>query len=121
PFDLLAGADLNGDRHSTNDRPLGAGRNTGLGPDYTDFDLRITRGFKMGERANLQIVAEGFNLFNHVNYSSVNNVVGPTVTGSTFNVHGFAVDPTNTSLAVPLAFTSAYPMRQIQLGLRIAF
>ena len=121
PFDLLAGADLNGDRHSTNDRPLGAGRNTGLGPDYTDFDMRITRSFKMGERANLQILAEGFNLFNHVNFASVNNVVGPTVVGNTFNVHGVAVDPTNTSLATPLAFTSAFPMRQIQLGVRIGF
>jgi hypothetical protein len=117
PFDLLAGADLNGDRHSTNDRPIGAARNTGLGPAYTDFDMRITRRFKMGDRADLQLLAEGFNLANHVNYASVNNIVGPRVIGSTFNVSG-----TNTvSPSTPLGFTSAFPMRQLQLGIRIGF
>ncbi len=38
PFDLLAGTDVNGDRHSTNDRPIGVARNTGQGPDTLDFD-----------------------------------------------------------------------------------
>jgi Carboxypeptidase regulatory-like domain/TonB dependent receptor-like, beta-barrel len=117
PFNLLAGADLNGDRHSTNDRPIGAARNTGLGPDFTDFDMRISRRFKMGERASLQLLAEGFNLANHVNFASVNNIVGPTVTGTTFNVSGnSALSP-----STPLAFTSAFPMRQLQFGLRIGF
>jgi len=126
PFDLLAGADVNGDNHSTNDRPIGAARNTGLGPDYIDFDMRISRSFKMGERANLQLMAEGFNLFNRTNFASVNNVVGPnfglpTAAGgagaTTFNVSG------NSSLlpSQPLGFTSAYPMRQLQLGIRIGF
>jgi hypothetical protein len=117
----LAGADVNGDRHSTNDRPIGAARNTGLGPDYMDFDMRITRRFKMGDRADLQVLAEGFNLANRTNYASVNNLVGTKVVGSTFNVHGFAADPANTSLATPLIFTSAFPMRQLQLGIRIGF
>jgi hypothetical protein len=76
PFNLLAGSDVNGDRHSTNDRPVGAARNTGQGPDFTTFDMRITRRFKMGERANLQLLAEGFNLLNRTNYASVNNIAG---------------------------------------------
>ena len=121
PFNLLAGADVNGDRHSTNDRPVGAARNTGLGPNYTDFDMRITRRFKMGDRANLQLLAEGFNLANKTNYASVNNIVGASIQGTTFNVKGKAVDPAVSSIAQPLAFTSAFPMRQLQLGLRIAF
>jgi hypothetical protein len=126
PFDLLAGADVNGDNHSTNDRPIGAARNTGQGPDFMDFDMRISRRFKMGERANLQLLAEGFNLFNRTNYASVNNVVGPNfglptkLGGSgatTFNVSGSAA----LSPSTPLGFTSAFPMRQFQLGLRIGF
>ena len=121
PFDLLAGADVNGDNHSTNDRPIGATRNTGLGPDYMDFDMRITRRFKMGDRADLQLLAEGFNLANRTNYASVNNVVGPSFGlqqgFTTFNVSG-----TNTvSPSTPLGFTSAFPMRQLQLGIRIGF
>jgi hypothetical protein len=126
PFDLLAGADVNGDNHSTNDRPIGAGRNTGLGPDFIDFDMRITRRFKIGEKASLQLLAEGFNLFNRTNFASVNNVVGPSFglptalggTGATtFNVSGnSAANP-----STPLGFTSAFPMRQLQLGVRIGF
>jgi hypothetical protein len=126
PFDLLAGADVNGDNHSTNDRPIGAGRNTGLGPDFIDFDMRITRRFKMGEKASLQLLAEGFNLFNRTNFASVNNVVGPNFglpkdlggTGATtFNVSGSSAFNPST----PLGFTSAFPMRQLQLGVRIGF
>jgi hypothetical protein len=127
PFDLLAGTDVNGDRHSTNDRPIGAARNTGMGPDYMDFDMRISRRFKMGDRANLQVLAEGFNLANRTNFASVNNVVGPNfglpvAEGgqpgfTTFNVSGSASRPAS----APLAFTSAFPMRQLQLGIRIGF
>ena len=126
PFNLLAGADVNGDRHSTNDRPIGAGRNTGLGPDYADFDMRLSRMFKFGERAGLQLVAEGFNILNRTNYASVNNIVGPnfglpvTAGGAgsmTFNVKGTSgVTPSQ-----PLGFTSAFPKREIQLGLRLTF
>jgi hypothetical protein len=127
PFNLLAGTDVNGDRHSTNDRPIGAARNTGLGPDFVDFDMRISRRFKMGERANLQLLAEGFNLANRTNFASVNNEVGPNFGRpvsaggqpgfTTFNVSGSASRPAS----APLAFTSAFPMRQLQFGVRIGF
>lgn len=126
PFNLLAGSDVNGDRHSTNDRPIGAGRNTGLGPSYAAFDMRLSRLFKLGEKANLQLIAEGFNIANHTNFASVNNVVGlgyglPTAIGgagaTTFRVSGTsAVGPSQ-----PLGFTSALPKREIQLGVRLSF
>jgi hypothetical protein len=116
PFNLLAGADVNSDGHFTNDRPPGAGRNTGLGPSFTDFDLRLSRAFKLGEKASLMFTAEGFNLANHTNYSSVNNVVGPDFSAP-FNVHGNA----NLYPNQPLAFTAAFPARQIQLGVRLSF
>jgi hypothetical protein len=127
PFDLLAGADVNGDNHSTNDRPIGAARNTGLGPDFIDFDMRISRRFKMGERANVQFLAEGFNLFNRTNFASVNNVVGPNfglpvAQGGTPNFKSFNVSGNSSLLpSNPLGFTSAYPMRQLQLGIRFGF
>ncbi len=126
PFNLLAGADVNGDRHSTNDRPIGAGRNTGLGPSYADFDMRLSRRFKLGEKAALQLMAEGFNILNRTNFASANNVVGPSfglpltaggAGSTTFNVKGTsAVLPSK-----PLGFTSAFPKREIQLGLRLTF
>jgi Carboxypeptidase regulatory-like domain/TonB dependent receptor len=130
PFNLLAGGEVNGDNHTTNERPIGAPRDTGLGPDYVDFDGRLTWLHKIGEQASVQFTAEGFNIANRTNFASVNNEVSPlfglTPGFTTFNVYG--IRP-GTSLAsggvatpsTPLAFTSAFPMREIQLGLRFSF
>ena len=88
--------------------------------------MRLSRVFKIREKANLQLLAEGFNLFNRTNYASVNNQVGPSfglplAAGgqgfTTFKVQGTsALSPSQ-----PLGFTSALPKRQIQLGVRFSF
>jgi hypothetical protein len=116
PFNLLAGADINGDGHFTNDRPPGSPRNSGIGPNYADFDARLSRAFKFGDRYSLRFVAEGFNILNRTNYGSVNNIVGSDF-GPPFNVHGTA----SLSPSQSLGFTSALPKREIQLGARFAF
>ncbi len=126
PFNLLAGEAVNGDNHPTDGRPIGANRNTGLGPNYADFDLRLSRTFPVREKVKLQLLAEGFNLFNRTNYASVNDEVSPTfglpvADGgegfTTFKVHGSAA----LSPSQPLGFTSALPMRQIQLSIRLTY
>jgi len=131
PFNLLAGGEVNGNNHTTNERPIGAGRDTGLGPSFTNFDMRLSWHHKIGEKAKLQLTAEGFNIANHTNFASVNNEVNPLfgigapcpiagtcATGNTtFNVHGSAA----LSPSTPLGFTSAFPKRQIQLGVRLSF
>ncbi len=81
PFNLLAGADVNGDRHSTNDRPIGVARNTGLGPDFFSFDMRLSRRIKLGERSDLQFLAEGFNLANRTNYRQRKQHCGSSLPG----------------------------------------
>jgi len=121
PFNLLSGTATNGDGHPTIGRPIGAPRNTGLGPNYADFDLRLSWKYKLGEKSAIQFTAESFNLFNRTNYASVNNEVSPffgLLPGfTTFNVHGSAA----LSPSTPLGFTSAFPKRQIQLGIRFMF
>ena len=133
PFNLLSGEPTNGDNHPTNGRPVGVPRNTGLGPNYTSFDARISWHHRVGEKSTLLITAEGFNIANRTNYGSVNNQVGPLFaispdlggSGSkTFNVHGIAPGTKNgvtVSSSTPLAFTSDFPKREIQLGLRLSF
>ena len=121
PFNLLAGGEVNGNNHTTNERPIGAGRDTGLGPDYVNLDMRLTWQHRVAEKVRLQLTAESFNIANHTNFASVNNEVGP-VFGlapgfSTFNVHGSAA----LSPSQPLGFTSAFPKREVQLGLRLSF
>jgi Carboxypeptidase regulatory-like domain/TonB dependent receptor len=121
PFNLLAGGQVNGNNHITNERPIGSPRDTGLGPDYVDFDARLTWQHKVGEHASLLLTAEGFNIANHTNYASVNNEVSPLFGFqpgfTTFNVHGSAA----LSPSTPLGFTSALPKREIQLGCRLNF
>ena len=99
PFNVLAGSDLNGDSNN-NDRPLNLGRNTGRGFDFSSFDLRLSRRFQMTERLNLELLAEGFNLFNRANYTVPNN----TMTSATFGKPTATFDP-----------------RQIQFGFRLNF
>ena len=109
PFNLLAGGEVNGNNHITNERPIGSPRDTGLGPNYIDFDMRLSWQHKIGERATLQLTAEGFNIANRTNYASVNNEVSPlfglTPGFTTFNVHGSAA----LSPSTPLGFTSDLP------------
>jgi hypothetical protein len=104
PFNLLSGEATNGDNHPTNGRPIGAPRNSGLGPNYMGLDMRLGWRRKLGE----------------------NNEVGPlfampTALGgggsTTFNVHGSAAIPPSQ----PLGFTSAFPKRELQLGVRLDF
>jgi hypothetical protein len=121
PFNLLAGGEVNGNNHTTNERPIGAGRDTGHGPDYINFDMRLSWQHKVGEKTKLQLTAEGFNIANHTNFASVNNEVGPlfglTPGFTTFHVQGSrALSPSQ-----PLGFTSVFPKREIQLGLRLTF
>jgi hypothetical protein len=130
PFNLLAGGEVNGDGHTTNERPIGAPRDTGLGPNYVDFDARLAWQHKLGETANLEFTAEGFNVANRTNFASVNDEVGPLFGFApgftTFNVHGLrpgsALSGGGTvTSSTPLAFTSAFPRREVQLGLRFSF
>jgi hypothetical protein len=116
PFNLLAGTNVNNDRHSTNDRPPGVGRNTGVGPDLATFDMRLSRQFKMTEKTTVQFMAEGFNIFNRTNFASVNNTVGADFTPP-FNVSGTQ----SRTPSQPLGFTSALARRQLQFGLRLNF
>jgi len=116
PFNLYAGADVNGDRTDFADRPPGVGRNTGIGPNYADLDLRLSRRIRLSEKADLQLTAEAFNVANRTNYATINDEVGASF-APPFNPHGSA----KLLPSEPLGFTSAFPKREIQLGARFSF
>ncbi len=125
PFNLLAGIDVNADRSSNGDRPLlvtngvtfgSIPRNIGTGPSFQTFDVRLTRAIGFSETVRLELTAEAFNLFNRLNYASVNNTVGSTFP-TTQDVRGIeGLGP-----STPLGFTSAFDARRIQLGAKLRF
>ncbi|MGH9946444.1 MAG: carboxypeptidase regulatory-like domain-containing protein [Pyrinomonadaceae bacterium] len=125
PFNLLAGADINGDRSTNGDRPLlllngvqtgPIGRNIGEGPSFATVDMRLTRKIPFNERISLDLTIEAFNLLNRLNFASVNNTVGPTFDRTT-DIRGRS----DVSPSTPLGFTSAFDSRRIQLGAKFRF
>jgi hypothetical protein len=120
PFNILADStDINGDRHYTNDRPLGISRNTGIGPDFFTWDMRLSKDIHINERMSLTLTAESFNLLNRTNYSGVNNEV-PTLNGFA-NIPAHPQGIVSFLPSTPLAFTSDFNRRQFQLGGRFTF
>ncbi len=124
PFNLqLGGAvDANGDGRSQTDRPGSLGRNTGIGESIYTFDARLSRRFRFGERRSLELIAEGFNLFNRTNFQGINNSVGTLSLAQrseleTRRVRGIE----GTAPTTPLGFTSSGPARQFQFGARFNF
>ena len=116
------------------------GRNTFRYPSAWKADLRLAKQFDFGERRQLEILAESFNLFNHQNVTEIETtgyIIEPGSPPSTSG--GSATLPTlnfltglrinsktglpNPAFGQPLSInaTDFYRERQIQIGLRILF
>jgi hypothetical protein len=79
------------------------GRNAFVGPGFFQVDLRLSKQIPFGERLKLDLIADGFNLFNRTNIAAVNQLCDPTA-GATC----FAGQP-----------TAAYDARQFQFALKL--
>jgi len=126
PFNIITGADTNGDLQSSNDRPsVGADgtlflpgvftsgnlrRNAGITHGYASLDMRLTRTIRFSERVRLEVIAEGFNLFNRFNEAAAN----PFFT----EVNAFGERKGGLYYSRPTAASDA---RQFQFGLRLRF
>jgi len=75
-------------------------RNAFRGPAYKSVDLSLFKNIKAGDRLNVQFQAEAFNLFNRVNLYNPVSDMGSQQFGQS---------------------TTAFPARQIQLGLKVLF
>jgi hypothetical protein len=73
-FTKFAGFDANGDIFGNNDRVGIEGRDTFRGRNIYTFDLRGSRTLHFREHQSLQLIAEAFNLANHVNIKYFNTV-----------------------------------------------
>ncbi|MFN6962519.1 MAG: TonB-dependent receptor domain-containing protein [Pyrinomonadaceae bacterium] len=135
PFNILAVGDANGDFQSTNERPYvradgslcqinvdanclngvfpangNLGRNMGITHNYVSLDARLMRKIRFGERVSLDLIAEGFNLFNRFNEAAAN----PFYTA----VNAFGRRKGSKYYSFP---TSAFDPRQFQFGIKLNF
>jgi hypothetical protein len=127
PFNILTGQDTNNDLTSNTDRPSvdangvlfvpapfqsgSLGRNFGLTHSYQSLDLRVARTIRFGEHLNLEVIAEGFNLFNRFNEAAVSprfedvNATAQRADNGRFRSRS----------------TAAFDPRQFQFGLKLNF
>jgi Carboxypeptidase regulatory-like domain/TonB dependent receptor-like, beta-barrel len=79
------------------------GRNAFVRPGYADLDMQLSRRFFFTERANLEVIADAFNVFNRFNVGDVNPLC----------------DPTNASACLPGQPSAALDPRQFQFALKV--
>src|SRR5215471_6164881 len=136
PFNILSNQDTNNDQSNQTDRPSVSGsgllcvpgtsgctplitngqfstgdlaRNMGVTHRYMSFDARLTRAIRLGERFRLDIIAEGFNLFNRFNEAAASPFID--------NVNAFHQQAGNGHFySQP---TAAFDPRQFQFGLKV--
>lgn len=80
-------------------------RNKFFSPGFFQMDLRIAKEIPLGEHFRLNLIADGFNLFNRTNVAAVNQLCDPSA-GSTCS----AGQP-----------SAAYDARQFQFALKLAW
>ena len=104
---------------------LQLGRNTIQQPTTAVLDMRLQKDVHFTERYNLELVAEAFNLLNHVNVTGVNSTAY-SISGSSLKYNPYSA---GTGLTAESGFgsvtnadsTFVYSQRQIQLGLKLDF
>ena len=147
PFTLLVpGITSNGaGDHLSEARPYSEGRNTGIGPAFYSWDMRISKALYLRRDSGmrLDLIAQAADMLNHTNFSAVNNIfpdtavvnpvsgltqsaIVPTQKGNVdllngpYRYTGF-VPRSAVDLSSPLSFKLADPPRQISCALRFTF
>jgi hypothetical protein len=138
PFNILSNQDTNNDQSNQTDRPSvladgtlcvpGAtgcaplitngvftsgslGRNFGLTHRYMSLDLRLARLVPIGERLRLELIAEGFNLFNRFNEAAASPFIDDVRLFNQRAANGrYYSRP-----------TASFDPRQFQFGLKLNF
>ena len=138
PFNILSNQDTNNDQSNQTDRPTvlsdgtlcvageplcvpgitsgdftrgSLGRNFGLIHDYMSFDMRLSKLVRLTDRVRLELIAEGFNLFNRFNEAAASPFVEDV---RTFN------ERANNGRYYSRP-TAAFDPRQFQFGLKLNF
>jgi hypothetical protein len=138
PFNIITNTDTNNDQSTSTDRPSvlpdgtlclpgspgctplitdgrfsigNLGRNMGITHGFASVDLRLTRAINFGERVRVDLIAEGFNLFNRFNEASASPFFE--------DVNAFGKRSSSGKyFSIP---TAAFDQRQFQLGIKVNF
>ena len=115
PWTQRLGYDYNGDG-KTGDRAAGVDRFGQDGPRYSSLNLRLSKVFNFSN-VGLEVLFEGFNIFNTVNYdvTTIDNAqftAGPTIASPTT---AFKPNPNYGN------YSATLPAREFQVGVKVTF
>ena len=92
---------------------LPLGRNSFKQPRIVNLDARLSRRFRFTESTNLEVLIEGFNVFNRTHITSVNDTA--------FNIVGSSLVPIDAFGTDAATGNSIFRERQVQWALRFNF
>ena len=125
PFDgTVSGTTLNGTNGDTR-FPLNT-RNAYRLPNLWNVDLRLSKRFRFTERYNVELLAEGFNIFNRTQVFGENNTLYSRTTNC-FAVNGITTNNPNSLCynppfgSITTTDSTLYRERQIQFAARFQF
>jgi len=98
------------------------GRNSDRMPGRQTFDIRLSKQFNLHGTTKAEVLVDIFNLFNHINYTTV-SATAFGITSSTFDAAANLATVTlnhNAGFLVPSAIgNTLYGMREAQLGFKL--
>ncbi len=94
-------------------RPPFLARNAFEKPRIANVDLRIAKKFRIYESVDFEVFGEGFNLFNHVNATSVGTRI--------FSISGTTLNFDNQFGVVTASSNTLLKERQIQIGAKLTW
>ncbi len=113
PFNITTGTTNGGDSGEETDRPVVNGvviaRNSGQGSAIYSFDPFIERPFQLGDKAQLRLRMDAFNVFNRGNFVSFNGTYGNGLTA----LPGLGTNS--------IGLSSQLTPREIQFSARVSF
>ena len=119
PFTVFVGFDANNDGNPVTDRVGSSPRNSYRGDTLQTVDLRLSRFFKLGEKKQLNVSLDAFNLLNRANFDEVFSVYGaPNFIGTPPKHFGDGATGPIPFFGTP---RTAFNPRQLQIGAKFTF
>lgn len=91
------------------------------------LDLRLSKRFKVANRAEIELIGESFNIFNHLNQTGVGSMNAYGFTAGSATTPNVLTSNSTFGVFDPKSFTGnannnfIYTPRQVQLGARVTF
>jgi hypothetical protein len=93
------------------------GRNIFRGPAFANWDMSVTKRWRLNERMNLQLRGEFFNILNHTNFDLF--TMSTDLSDPVYAINDLAVAKATPGVGVANPVVGSGGSRHIQLGVKL--